>query len=376
MPQHRRRRSAGPARRRDSAVPAGEHRRHRPVPSPPGPAGQGSAAAAPVGTGAGDGSGLGFRADVEGMRAVAVLSVVLFHAGLGAVGGGFAGVDVFFVLSGYLITGLLWAELSRTGTLRLSEFYARRVRRLLPAAVLVLVVTAAAAVVLLPPLRARPALGDDLAAGLYVANYRFALQQTDYLNADAPPSPVQHYWSLGVEEQFYLLWPALLALAALGLARGARPSLARASGALAVIAAGSLALSVHLTRVSQPWAFFSLPTRAWELAAGGLVALAAPALCRLPAAVAAPLGWAGLAAVVVAVVRLGTSTPYPGTAAVLPVAGTVAVVAAGVRPVRGARRRCSAGRRCGSPAGSRTPGTCGTGRCWCSPRTRSAGRRR
>ena len=272
---------------------------------------------------------------MEGMRAVAVLSVVLFHAGLGVAGGGFAGVDVFFVLSGYLITGLLWTELARTGTLRLAGFYARRIRRLLPAAVLVLVATALATAALLPPLRARPALGDVLAAGLYVANYRFALQRTDYLDADAPPSPVQHYWSLGVEEQFYLLWPVLLAVAALGLRRGARPSRARATGALLLVGAGSLALSVHLTRVSQPWAFFSLATRAWELTAGGLVALAAPALRRLPAPVAAPLGWAGLAAVVGAVVRLGAGTPYPGTAAIVPVAGTAAVLAAGVRPVRG-----------------------------------------
>jgi peptidoglycan/LPS O-acetylase OafA/YrhL len=128
-----------------------------------------------------------------------------------------------------------------------------------------------------------------LAAGGYVANYRFALQRTDYLGADAPPSPVQHYWSLGVEEQFYLLWPALPALAALGLRRRARPSRARAVTALGLIGAGSLVLSPHLTRASQPWAFFSLSTRAWELAAGGLVALAAPARAPVVTAMQARL---------------------------------------------------------------------------------------
>jgi peptidoglycan/LPS O-acetylase OafA/YrhL len=276
----------------------------------------------------------GFRPDVEGMRAIAVLAVVLFHAGLG-VSGGFAGVDVFFVLSGYLITRMLWTELQRDGRIRFGDFYARRIRRLLPAAVVVLVATAVAVAALLPPLRVRGALGDVLAAALYGANYRFALEQTDYLNSDAPASPVQHYWSLGVEEQFYLLWPALLLVAALGLVRGARPSRARAGTALALVGAGSLALSVHLTRVSQPWAFFALPTRAWELAAGGLIALGAPALRRLPSAVAGPLGWAGLATVAAAVLLLDTGTPYPGTAAVAPVAGTAAVLAAGVRPVRG-----------------------------------------
>src|SRR5215217_7817632 len=290
--RHQRATGTAPARRPRPRRAGGAHR--KPVREPGRPAGAHRPEA---------GAHAGFRPDVEGMRAVAVLSVLLDHAGVRVAGGGFAGVDVFFVLSGYLITGLLWAELARTGTIRFAEFYARRVRRLLPAAALVLVVTAAAAAVLLPPLRARTALADVLAAGLYAANYRFALQRTDYFSADAPPSPVQHYWSLGVEEQFYLLWPVLLAVAALGLRRGAGASRGRGVATLALVGAGSLALCVQLTRVSQPWAFFSLPTRAWELAAGGLVALAAPALCRLPAAAAVPLGWLGVATVLAAVVR-------------------------------------------------------------------------
>lgn len=147
-----------------------------------------------------------FRTDVEGLRAVAVLAVVAYHAGLAAVGGGYVGVDVFYVLSGFLITGLLWEELQRTGRLQFAAFYARRARRLLPAAVLILVVTVAASSLWLSPLQARVVARDAVAAALYVSNYRFAVLRTDYL-ADSSPSPMQHYWSLGVEEQFYLLGP-------------------------------------------------------------------------------------------------------------------------------------------------------------------------
>src|SRR5246127_1073219 len=151
-----------------------------------------------------------FRADIEGLRAIAVVAVVLFHAGFPGVTGGFVGVDIFFVISGFLITGLLWRDVTTHGTIRLARFYGARARRLLPASATVLVATAVACTVLLPPLQARNALGDAIACALYVGNYRFAVQGTDYLAADAPPSPLQHYWSLGVEEQFYLVWPAFI----------------------------------------------------------------------------------------------------------------------------------------------------------------------
>jgi peptidoglycan/LPS O-acetylase OafA/YrhL len=267
-----------------------------------------------------------------------VLAVVLYHAGLPGVGGGFIGVDVFFVVSGFLITGLLWREASGTGTVGLARFYGARARRLLPAAVTVLIATCVASAVLLPPLQARSVLGDGIASALYVGNYRFAIQGTDYLAADAPPSPLQHYWSLGVEEQFYLLWPALIIGAAWLLARVARRtgsgSAATRSAApylllLALLAAASFMISLSCTENLPSWAFFSLPTRAWELAAGGLVALTAGAWRHLPGPSAALVGWGGLALIVVTCTQLGEGTPYPGTTALLPVLGTALVIGAG-----------------------------------------------
>ena len=125
-------------------------------------------------------------------------------------GGGFVGVDVFFVISGFLITGLLWREVSTTGTVGLRRFYGARARRLLPASATVGVVTVIGSAVLLPPLQARAVIDDGIASALYVSNYWFILQGVDYFGGHLPPSPFQHYWSLGVEEQFYLVWPALI----------------------------------------------------------------------------------------------------------------------------------------------------------------------
>ena len=277
-----------------------------------------------------------FRTDIEGLRAVAVVAVVLFHAGLPGVGGGFIGVDVFFVVSGFLITGLLWREASGAGTVRLARFYGARARRLLPAAVAVLVATCIASAVLLPPLQARGVIGDGIASALYVGNYRFAIQGTDYLAADAPPSPLQHYWSLGVEEQFYLLWPALIIGTAWLLARVARRTGTAATRSvapyllvLALMAVVSFMISSSWTDSLPSWAFFSLPTRAWELAVGGLVALTAGAWRHLPGPSAAVAGWGGLALIVVTCTQVGEATPYPGTTALLPVLGTALVIGAG-----------------------------------------------
>jgi peptidoglycan/LPS O-acetylase OafA/YrhL len=288
------------------------------------------------------GSGRDFRADIEGLRAVAVLAVVLYHAAVPGVPGGYVGVDVFFVVSGFLITGLLLRDVATTGTVRLGRFYGARARRLLPAGITVLVVVAVASAWLLPPLQARGVLGDAVASAVYAGNYRFALEGTDYLAADGVPSPFQHYWSLGVEEQFYLVWPVLLIgiawiarRAATSRRRGAHrrvsatPAVVPAVLALAGVTAASFAVSLHWTDAAPPWAFFSLPSRAWELAVGGLVSLTVPVWRRLPSLLSAVVGWTGLALILVGCVRLSSATPYPGTAALLPVVGTALVIAAG-----------------------------------------------
>jgi peptidoglycan/LPS O-acetylase OafA/YrhL len=264
------------------------------------------------------------RTDVEGLRAVAVGLVLLYHAGVTGVPGGYVGVDVFFVVSGYLITALLLREREATGTIRLREFYARRLRRLLPAATLVVVATVVAARVLLPPLLVDAVATDGVWAATWLANLRFVLIGTDYLAAEGAESPLLHFWSLAVEEQFYLVWPLLV----LAVARGRRPHRLVAL-TVAVVLATSLVASVVLTRTSPVVAYLAPHTRAWELAVGAALALAAARGVRLPARAAAVVSWAGLVAIVVAGVTFTDATPFPGWTALLPVLGAAAIVLAG-----------------------------------------------
>ncbi|MFF2544663.1 acyltransferase family protein [Kitasatospora sp. NPDC058063] len=268
-----------------------------------------------------------FRPDIEGLRGVAVLSVLAFHSAVPGLTGGFVGVDVFFVVSGFLITGLLVGR-----PLGLWDFAARRARRILPAAATVLVATAVAGGALLDPLRGTDLARDLIASAGQFANWRFVGEQTDYLAAERDPSPLQHFWSLGVENQFYLLWGVLL----LGLARylhGRRRTLAIT---LATVAVGgiSLVLCLRWTATSAPLAYFSTGSRLWEFAAGACAALAGPALAARAERRPVPrtlrvLGWLGLAAVLTPVFLYDRNTPFPGTAALLPVLGTAAVLLAG-----------------------------------------------
>jgi peptidoglycan/LPS O-acetylase OafA/YrhL len=242
-----------------------------------------------------------FRPDVEGLRAVAILLVVLNHVGVPGVGGGYVGVDVFFVISGYLITSQLVRD-----RVPIHVFYARRALRLLPAATTVTVVSLVGAWLWLSPLLIDQVVKDALAAAGYVSNLQFAARGTDYLAADAAPSPFQHFWSLAVEEQFYLFWPLVL--------------LVRRRRLIWALVGFSLVLCVTETHRSAPWAYFGTHTRVWELGTGALLAIHAPRPIRR-------LGWMGLAAIVVAAVAYGPDTSYPGAFALLPVAGAAAVIA-------------------------------------------------
>lgn len=262
-----------------------------------------------------------FRADIEGLRGIAVLLVLLYHAGIPSISGGFIGVDVFFVLSGFLITNHLLAELSSTGRVHLRAFYARRARRLLPAALAVLMATSVAGAIFLPSALFASFVDDLVASAFYIPNILLAVQGTDYL-AGTAPSPVQHYWSLGVEEQFYLVWPLLLLsiVAAFGVRR--RP-LALSVGLLVI---ASFAFSAIVTFVSQPWAYFSPVSRAWELGAGVLVAVLIGAGVKVRPVVAAIIAWGGLAGILTAAVAFSSTTAFPGFAALLPVASAVALL--------------------------------------------------
>ncbi len=267
-----------------------------------------------------------FRPDIEGLRAIAIGAVLLYHAGVPHAEGGFIGVDVFFVISGFLITGLLVREWNASARIDLVVFYARRFRRLLPAALLAIVVTTLGSWLVLSELRFPGVAGDAAAAALYVSNIRFAGNAIDYLGSEVAPSPLLHFWSLSVEEQFYLFWP-LLMLVSLKLLGTARIWLL-----VAAIVAGSLALALIWTDIAAPWAFFSLPTRAWQLGVGGLIAVGVLRLPqRTPGVVAEGFVWLGLGIIVAGVFAIGADTPYPGTAALIPVVGTALVIMGGTR---------------------------------------------
>jgi peptidoglycan/LPS O-acetylase OafA/YrhL len=275
-----------------------------------------------------------FRPDIEGMRAFAVITVVLYHAKLG-VPGGYVGVDVFFVISGFLITRQLLESVGVQGIRALPTFYTRRIRRLLPAAAVVVITTVIVARFYAPVLSVRPIAVDGLFTTFYGLNYRLAVEGTQYMHQGDSASPLLHFWSLGVEEQFYVFWPVLiLVVSAIGR-RYKTPLLFVALLATTII---SFRYSVEVTKTSAPWAYFSLHTRAWELSLGALVALGATQLARLPRALAGLGGWLGLATVLISAFAFNDSTPYPGSLAAIPVVGAAVLIACGCGPRRSVER--------------------------------------
>jgi peptidoglycan/LPS O-acetylase OafA/YrhL len=251
---------------------------------------------------------------IQALRAIAAVLVVIYHAKVTS--GGYIGVDIFYVISGFLITGLLLRELDGTGSLALKAFYLRRVKRLLPASFFVLFVTAIVAWIVYPT-TLRHGLGKDIAAaGAYISNYLFALWQMDYQNLNATPPVVIHYWSLAVEEQFYLFWPFII----LALYRyGARRAVF--FGVVAITAASFL-LSLFLTPREPIWSFYSLPTRAWELGVGALL-LFIPKRIRF----SSNYGWVALGLILFGTLTFTDKTPFPGTAALVPVIATAFAIA-------------------------------------------------
>lgn len=267
---------------------------------------------------------------IQALRAAAVALVVLYHLWPHRLSGGYIGVDVFFVISGYLITSHLAREIRATGRVRLSLFWSRRIRRLLPASLLVIAVSAVVTFLVVPQSYWLQYMRELGAATVYLENWALANDAVNYLAADNTASPVQHFWSLSVEEQFYIAWPLLLVMGsavATALAR-ARDEARALVVVLTAIFVASLAYSVYLTYGSPGSAYFSTFTRAWEFAAGGL--LACVSLRRLNQKWFAPmLAWLGLILIAIAAVMFTSATPFPGIAAALPVGGAIAFIAFG-----------------------------------------------
>ncbi len=275
-----------------------------------------------------------FRGDVDGLRAVAIVLVVAYHAGVPWFGGGFIGVDVFFVISGFLISRNLLRESDGHQRVSLASFWARRIRRLVPALALVIVGTLAVGTFVFPLYQMGDFARQGAAAAFYVSNIKFAGQAQSYFNGDLSSSPFLHTWSLGVEEQFYLLWPLLFALvcwtARKPLSRRI-PGFSRKAliAVFAVTFVVSLGIDLVLTHHGSTWAFYGLQSRAWEFAAAGLLAaVEVPAVLR-GVGTRTALAVSGAVLLLVGLVTIRSDTPYPGLWALLPVGATMALITAG-----------------------------------------------
>lgn len=271
-----------------------------------------------------------FRPDINALRAIAVTSVVAFHAGLtGIIPGGFIGVDVFYVISGFLITGLLLREAQETGRVNLRLFWAKRLRRLMPALALVVAVTLPIALLTLSPLVWADLAKAAIASITYVSNFLFALEATDYFADDLAQSPFLHTWSLGIEEQFYVLWPLLILLAFLVARCTKLPVRKLLIFVFTGIILVSMALSALLTETRPGLAFYLLPTRAWEFAAGGLLAVLPAGFLARGKTFGRALVALGIGLLAGGFLMISATDPFPGILAGIPVLGTLLVIAGG-----------------------------------------------
>ncbi|TQN30436.1 peptidoglycan/LPS O-acetylase OafA/YrhL [Haloactinospora alba] len=267
----------------------------------------------------------GYRPELQGLRAVAVLLVAVYHIWFGRVSGG---VDVFLLLTGFLITGSLVRSAERDGRVGVVEFWTRLVRRLVPTAAVALAGILTATYLFLPQARWRDTLSEVVAAALYHENWHLALNSVDYLASNTAASPVQHFWSLSIQGQLYLVWPFLVAAAVWAAARSGWNTRRTVLVALTAVFALSLAYSVVVTRLEQQWAYFDTGARVWELALGGMAALLLPRL-RLARTLRVALGWVGLFGLVACGALFQVSTMFPGYVALWPTLAAVLVLAAG-----------------------------------------------
>ncbi len=278
------------------------------------------------------------RKDIQGLRAVAVLAVLLFHFWPDRLPGGYVGVDIFFVISGFLITQHLLKN-PPTTLKKLSNFWAKRIRRLIPAATLVLLATIAASVVFLPETMIQGTARESIASAIYGQNWMLASTATDYLRSQDAPSPVQHYWSLSIEEQFYAVWPILIGSLFI-FGKRFLSAKKRIALALSSIFFVSLAWSVHLTETDPASAYFVTTTRVWELGLGGLVALISITKWWIPSGKARVLlSWIGLLGVSTAILIFTSDTPFPGYTALLPTFGTGLILLAAIDSIKWSPRK-------------------------------------
>jgi peptidoglycan/LPS O-acetylase OafA/YrhL len=268
-----------------------------------------------------------FRPDVQGLRAIAILLALVYHAGIPPFSGGYVGIEVFFVISGFVITGLLLRERDSSGRTSLRSFYGRRARRIIPMATLVVIVTVIVTYHSIGTLVGHETAVDGAWSALFLANVHYQATDTNYLLSQAPPSPLLNYWSLGVEEQFYIFYPLVILLLGWWARRGSFRL--RLTVFLVAVIIASYTYSIVFTSSNAQSAYFSLFVRSWELALGALIAVYGRQLQRIPQAWAAVASWVGLAVILVTSVTLTPASEYPGALVAIPTLAAGLVIAAG-----------------------------------------------